>query len=75
MSRKYEEYQGLNLPNVAQAVLEKWKNERVFEASIATREGAEPFVFFEGRHQRMVCREFTTLWLVRLKIFFVATKL
>lgn len=48
MSRKYEEYQGLNLPNVAQAVLEKWKNERVFEASIATREGAEPFVFFEG---------------------------
>lgn len=48
MSRKYEEYQGLNLPNVAQTVLEKWKNERVFEASIATREGAEPFVFFEG---------------------------
>lgn len=48
MSRKYEEYQGLNLPNVAQAVLEKWKNERVFEASITTRDGAEPFVFFEG---------------------------
>jgi isoleucyl-tRNA synthetase len=48
MSRKYIEYSGLNLPNVAQSVLEKWKNERVFEASIATREGAEPFVFFEG---------------------------
>lgn len=48
MSRKYEEYQGLNLPNVAQSVLEKWKNERVFEASVSTREGAEPFVFFEG---------------------------
>lgn len=48
MSRKYEEYQGLNLPNVAQTVLEKWKNERVFEASVTTRDGAEPFVFFEG---------------------------
>lgn len=48
MSRKYKEYQGLNLPNVAQSVLEKWKNERVFEASVSTREGAEPFVFFEG---------------------------
>ncbi|WP_343748795.1 isoleucine--tRNA ligase [Fluviicola sp.] len=48
MSQKYNEYSGLNLPNVAQAVLEKWKNERVFEASITSREGAEPFVFFEG---------------------------
>ena len=48
MSQKYNEYSGLNLPNVAQSVLEKWKNERVFEASITSREGAQPFVFFEG---------------------------
>lgn len=48
MSRKYNEYDGLNLPNVAQVVLEKWKNERVFEASVTSREGAKPFVFFEG---------------------------
>ncbi len=48
MSQKYNEYSGLNLPNVARSVLEKWKNERVFEASVSTREGAEPFVFFEG---------------------------
>ncbi len=48
MSQKYNEYSGLNLPNVAQSVLEKWKNERVFETSVSTREGAEPFVFFEG---------------------------
>ncbi|MDR0801427.1 isoleucine--tRNA ligase [Fluviicola sp.] len=48
MSQKYNEYSGLNLPDIAQAVLEKWKNERVFEASITSREGAEPFVFFEG---------------------------
>lgn len=48
MSQKYNEYSGLNLPNVAQTVLEKWKNERVFEASITSRDGAKPFVFFEG---------------------------
>ena len=48
MSRKYTEYSGLNLPNVAQVVLEKWKNERIFEQSVSLREGAEPYVFFEG---------------------------
>jgi isoleucyl-tRNA synthetase len=48
MSRKYNEYGGLNLPNVAQQVLDKWKNEHVFERSISSREGATPYVFFEG---------------------------
>jgi len=48
MSRKYNEYGGLNLPNVAQQVLDKWKNEHVFESSISSREGATPYVFFEG---------------------------
>ncbi len=48
MSQKYQEYKGLNLPNVAQTVLEKWNNENVFEKSISTREGNKPFVFFEG---------------------------
>ncbi len=48
MSLKYREYDGLNLPNVAKQVLDKWNAEKVFEASITSREGAEPFVFFEG---------------------------
>jgi isoleucyl-tRNA synthetase len=48
MSGKYTEYQGLNLPNVAERVLEQWNTNRVFEASIASREGAQPYVFFEG---------------------------
>lgn len=48
MSQKYKEYSGLNLPNVAQSVLEKWKKEQIFEASVSSREGNEPFVFFEG---------------------------
>jgi isoleucyl-tRNA synthetase len=48
MTNKYPEYKGLNLPNVAKTVLEKWERENVFEQSITTREGHPPFIFFEG---------------------------
>lgn len=48
MSKKYQEYKGLNLPNAASDVLERWKNESIFEKSISTREGKPSFVFFEG---------------------------
>ena len=46
--KKYPEYKGLNLPNVAAEVLADWKSEKIFEKSIETREGNTPFVFFEG---------------------------
>jgi len=48
MSKKYPEYKGLNLPNVATSVLEKWNTANVFERSIETREGKTPYIFFEG---------------------------
>lgn len=48
MTNNYPEYKGLNLPNVAKTVLEKWQRENVFEQSIATREGKTPYIFFEG---------------------------
>jgi isoleucyl-tRNA synthetase len=48
MSKKYPEYKGLNLPNVANAVLEKWNTTNVFDRSISTREGKAPYIFFEG---------------------------
>ncbi len=48
MSKKYPEYKGLNLPNVATSVLEKWNTAKVFERSIETREGKTPYIFFEG---------------------------
>jgi len=48
MSKNFKEYKGLDLPQLAEDVLEFWKDERIFEESIAIREGAEPFVFFEG---------------------------
>ncbi len=48
MSTKFTEYKGLDLPTVASEVLDFWKKENIFEKSVTTREGAEPFVFFEG---------------------------
>lgn len=48
MSIKFTEYKGLDLPKVASEVLDFWKEENIFEKSVTTREGNQPFVFFEG---------------------------
>jgi isoleucyl-tRNA synthetase len=48
MSTKFTEYKGLDLPTVASEVLEFWKKNHIFEQSVTSREGATPFVFFEG---------------------------
>ncbi|MDX6191498.1 isoleucine--tRNA ligase [Flavobacterium sp. Fl-318] len=48
MSTKFTEYKGLDLPTVASEVFDFWKKENIFEKSVTTREGAEPYVFFEG---------------------------
>lgn len=45
---KYPEYKGLNMPSIEQEYLAKWKAEKRFEQSVAIREGAEQFVFYEG---------------------------
>ena len=48
MSTKFKEYKGLDLPKLGEEILDFWKEEQIFEQSIAIREGAKPFVFFEG---------------------------
>ena len=48
MSTKFKEYKGLDLPKLGDEVLDFWKRENIFEKSITIREGAQPFVFFEG---------------------------
>ena len=48
MSKKFTEYKALDLPKVAEEILTFWKDEAIFDKSITTREGKEPFVFFEG---------------------------
>ena len=48
MSTKFTEYKGLDLPKVGSEVLDFWKENNIFEESVTSREGATPFVFFEG---------------------------
>ncbi|SFW53148.1 isoleucine--tRNA ligase [Cellulophaga fucicola] len=45
---KFEEYKGLDLPKVAENILEYWKENNIFEKSVTNREGKEGYVFFEG---------------------------
>ncbi|MBR9756937.1 MAG: isoleucine--tRNA ligase [Algicola sp.] len=48
MSKKFPEYKGLDLPEVAENILGYWKEHNIFEKSVTAREGQQPFVFFEG---------------------------
>ncbi|MBS1947023.1 MAG: isoleucine--tRNA ligase [Bacteroidetes bacterium] len=48
MPAKYREYQQLNLPLIGREVLGKWEAGLAFEKSVELREGATPFVFYEG---------------------------
>ena len=45
---KFNEYKHLDLTKIAEEILAFWKAANIFEQSIASREGAAPFVFFEG---------------------------
>ncbi len=45
---KFPEYKGLDLPKVADEILNYWQEHNIFEKSISSREGNQPFVFFEG---------------------------
>lgn len=45
---KYTEYQQLNLSLIGQEILASWNSLEAFEKSISLREGAVPFVFYEG---------------------------
>lgn len=48
MSTKYTEYKGLDLPKVADEVLNYWKEKNIFQKSIETRDADKTFVFTEG---------------------------
>ncbi|HUR66965.1 MAG TPA: isoleucine--tRNA ligase [Chitinophagaceae bacterium] len=48
MSVKYHEFTGLNLPAFEQEMLARWTETQAFEQSVSLREGATPFVFYEG---------------------------
>jgi isoleucyl-tRNA synthetase len=44
----YPEQKNLNLPAIADEVLDWWEQHQVFEASVSTREGKPSFTFYEG---------------------------
>lgn len=48
MATKYREFSGLNLPAIEQDILAKWTENQAFEKSVSHRDGAPPFVFYEG---------------------------
>jgi isoleucyl-tRNA synthetase len=48
MNAKYREFTGLDLPGMEQEILADWAEKQAFEKSVSLREGATPFVFYEG---------------------------
>src|SRR5438477_4130562 len=48
MGVKYKEFSQLNLPSIEKEILDQWEAEKAFEKSVELREGATPFVFYEG---------------------------
>lgn len=48
MASKYQEYNQLNLPQIEKDILAHWEKIQAFEKSVSLREGATPFVFYEG---------------------------
>ncbi len=48
MSNRYKEFGQLNLPAFEKEIFQKWQSEQAFEKSVSIRDGAEPFVFYEG---------------------------
>ncbi len=48
MSLKYKEFSGLNLPTIEKEILAKWQAGNAFQKSVELRDGAPPFVFYEG---------------------------
>jgi isoleucyl-tRNA synthetase len=48
MGKTYKEYEQLNLPAFEKEILANWEQEDAFGGSIRNREGAKPFVFYEG---------------------------
>ena len=45
MKAKFPEYKGLDLPKVAEEILNYWQENNIFEKSVTTREGKTICVF------------------------------
>ena len=45
---KFTEYKALDLPKIAEEILAYWKENRIFEKSVSSRQGKKSYVFYEG---------------------------
>src|SRR5687768_7109799 len=48
MAARYREFEQLNLPSFEREILAQWASSAAFEKSVSVREGATPFIFYEG---------------------------
>ena len=48
MKVKYREYKKLNLAEIGENIEKYWESHKIFEKSMAIREGHKPYVFYEG---------------------------
>lgn len=46
--KTYQEFKQVDYPEIGESVLKYWKENQIFEQSVANRDGAETFTFFEG---------------------------
>ena len=45
---KYQEYKKIDYAQVGRDILAFWKEKKIFEKSIQSRQGQQPFIFYEG---------------------------
>ncbi len=48
MRKKFATYKKFNLSEINKEVLKEWKENKIFEKSISSRDGSKSFVFYEG---------------------------
>lgn len=46
--KTYQEFKQVDYPEIGESVLKYWKENQIFEQSVANRDGAQTFTFFEG---------------------------
>lgn len=48
MNKNFPEHKSFDLSKTAEEILSFWKENNIFDKSITSREGKEPYIFFEG---------------------------
>ena len=48
MGKRFAEYGGFDLSDINKTVLQRWKDDNMFQQSLDIREGQPSFVFYEG---------------------------